>query len=142
MLQLRPRRVGGNIYRTLQPANTDSIAMQRLIAPTPKSSPALVAAVKSKDTQLQNVPTSLQPSAITAKKRVKSHGLYDSYYLTLVLGHSASECKANRVFDISNVPEMDAEAAWNALKAADEQRELDDFRIVRNTYNTVILCVC
>lgn len=62
------------------------------------------------------------------------------YYLTLALGHSASECKANRVFDISNVPEMDAEAAWNALQAADEERELDDFRTVGNTYNPVITC--
>ena len=115
--------------------------MQRLIAQTPESSPALVVAVTSKDTQLQNVPTSLQPNATTAKKRVKSRGLYDSYYLTLVLGHSASECKANRVFDISNVPEMDAEAAWNALQAADEQRELDDFRPVRNTYNPFIACL-
>ena len=115
--------------------------MQRLIVQTPESSPALVVAVKSKDTQLQNVPTSLQPNATTAKKRVKSRGLYDSYYLTLVLGHSASECKANRVFDISDVPEMDAEAAWNALQTADKQRELDDFRFVRNTCNPIIECV-
>lgn len=51
-------------------------------------------------------------------------------YLTQVLGHSASECKANRVFDMSNVPEMDAEAAWNALQLADKACELDDFRTV------------
>lgn len=53
-----------------------------------------------------------------------------SYYLTRALGHSASECKANRVFDISDVPEMDAEAAWNALQNADKERDLDDFRTV------------
>ena len=51
-------------------------------------------------------------------------------YLTRALGHSASECKANRVFDMSNVPEMDAEAAWNSLQLADQARELDDFRTV------------
>ena len=52
------------------------------------------------------------------------------YYLTRVLGHSASECKANRVFDMSAVPEVDAEAAWDSLQQADKERELDDFRTV------------
>ncbi len=52
------------------------------------------------------------------------------YYLTRALGHSASECKANRVFDMSNVPEMDAEAAWNALQFADKEYDLDEFRTV------------
>lgn len=55
-----------------------STATQRLTAPIPKSSPGRVAVVKRKDTLLQNVPTSLQSSATTAKKRVESHGLYDS----------------------------------------------------------------
>ena len=53
-----------------------------------------------------------------------------TYYLTRALGHSASECKANRVLDMSDVPEMDAEAAWNSLQLADQACELDDFRTV------------
>lgn len=59
-------------------------------------------------------------------------------YLTRAPGHSASECKANRVFDMSNVPEMNLEAAWNSLQRADKDRELDDFRTVGITLNPII----
>lgn len=51
-------------------------------------------------------------------------------FLTPSPGHQTSDCKANRVFDTSLVPDMSAEDAWEALQKADEERELDDFRQV------------
>lgn len=56
---------------------TTFTAMQRAIALTPKSSLVPVVVVKRKDILLLNVQTSLQSSASTAKKRVKSPGLCD-----------------------------------------------------------------
>lgn len=45
-------------------------------------------------------------------------------------GHRAAECKANRVVDMSNIPNKSPEEAWNLLKAADAEGDLDDFREV------------
>lgn len=50
--------------------------------------------------------------------------------LTHSLGHQTSECKVNRVFDTSGVADMSAEDAWSAIKEADEERDLDNFRDV------------
>ena len=55
-----------------------STAMQRAIALIPESSLAPVVVVKRKDTRLRNAQTSLQSSALTAKKRVELPCLYDS----------------------------------------------------------------
>lgn len=46
------------------------------------------------------------------------------------LGHAAQECTSKRVFDKSGLPDMDADAAWEALQQADKKRDLDDFRTV------------
>ncbi|KAL9066974.1 MAG: hypothetical protein Q9161_007218 [Pseudevernia consocians] len=48
--------------------------------------------------------------------------------------HQTSECKANRVFDTSQVADMSAEDAWEALKKADKERDLDDFREAFKVY--------
>ena len=77
MLQLRPRRVGDNIQHKIRLTQTFT-AMPRPTALILRSSLALAVVVKSKDTQLQNVQTSLQLSASTVKKRVSSPCLYDS----------------------------------------------------------------
>lgn len=52
------------------------------------------------------------------------------FWLTLATGHEASECKEKRVFDKSGVPDMSPDDAWNALQKADQDRDLDDFRLV------------
>ncbi|KAI9826675.1 MAG: hypothetical protein M1819_007309 [Sarea resinae] len=43
-------------------------------------------------------------------------------------GHKVLECKNNRVFDLSKIPDMDPDEAWEMLKKADAERDLDDFR--------------
>lgn len=45
-------------------------------------------------------------------------------------GHSAKECKNNRVFDLSDVPDIAPEPAWEALKVADQANDLDRLREV------------
>lgn len=45
-------------------------------------------------------------------------------------GHTAKDCKDNRVFDLSEVPDVGAETAWEALMAADNAQDLDRFRVV------------
>ena len=48
----------------------------------------------------------------------------------LSLGHKALECKENRVIDYTGIADKDPEAAWNAIKAADADRDLDDLKDV------------
>ncbi|KAI9850357.1 MAG: hypothetical protein M1838_005804 [Thelocarpon superellum] len=43
-------------------------------------------------------------------------------------GHKAIDCKNNRVLDVSNVKVMDAESAWEELKTAVEDRDMEDIR--------------
>ena len=45
-------------------------------------------------------------------------------------GHTAKDCKDNRVFDLSDVPDVAPDAAWDALMAADKAKDLDRFREV------------
>jgi len=47
------------------------------------------------------------------------------------LGHKATECKANRVLDLSKIATKDPEEAWEMVKRADAEGDLDDFREVR-----------
>lgn len=54
---------------------------------------------------------------------------YKAQRLTIA-GHQTSECTSKRLLDKSDLPEMDAEAAWDMLQKADEDRDLDDFRTV------------
>ncbi|KAF2139286.1 uncharacterized protein K452DRAFT_74849 [Aplosporella prunicola CBS 121167] len=47
-------------------------------------------------------------------------------------GHQATECKENRAMDYSSIPDKTDEEAWEDLKKADENKDLDDFREVRH----------
>lgn len=40
------------------------------------------------------------------------------------------ECTNNRVFDTSGLDVKSAEDAWNAIQKADEEKDLDDFKLV------------
>lgn len=42
----------------------------------------------------------------------------------------AKDCKENRQFDKSGIPDMTPEEAWAKLKHANNDRDLDDFREV------------
>lgn len=46
-------------------------------------------------------------------------------------GHMAQECKNPHAFDWSGVQDLSPDDAWNALKKADDERDLDDFRQVK-----------
>ncbi|KAI9753347.1 MAG: hypothetical protein M4579_005205 [Chaenotheca gracillima] len=43
-------------------------------------------------------------------------------------GHLTLDCKNPRAFDRSNVADMDGDKAWEVLKVADKERDLDAFR--------------
>lgn len=45
-------------------------------------------------------------------------------------GHKAAECKSNRVLDLSKIASKSPEEAWDLLKAAAAEGDLDDFREV------------
>lgn len=45
-------------------------------------------------------------------------------------GHKRAECKAARKDVFMNVQEISSEDAWNALKAADKERDIDDAKKV------------
>lgn len=51
--------------------------------------------------------------------------------LIFLLGHKATECKANRVLDLSKIATKHPEEAWEMVKRADAEGDLDDFREVR-----------
>lgn len=41
------------------------------------------------------------------------------------------ECKENRRFDLNHIPDKLPEEAWAALKAASDQKDLEEFREVK-----------
>ena len=45
-------------------------------------------------------------------------------------GHETKDCTKNRVFDTSGLDLKSAEEAWNALQKADEEKDLDDVKLV------------
>ncbi len=45
-------------------------------------------------------------------------------------GHMALECKNPHAFNWAGVKDMTPDDAWNDLKKADDERDLDDFRQV------------
>lgn len=49
----------------------------------------------------------------------------------LAKGHKAMECENLRKLDYSSVPDKTVEEAWADIKAASEERDVDDFRAVR-----------
>ena len=54
-------------------------------------------------------------------------------------GHTALECKDNRVLDLSKIESKSPEEAWDALLKADKSQDLDDIRDVRKTCNVLDL---
>lgn len=46
-------------------------------------------------------------------------------------GHVALECKNPHALDWTGVADMSPDDAWAALKKADDERDLDDFRQVK-----------
>ncbi|MCJ1331210.1 hypothetical protein MMC10_007898 [Thelotrema lepadinum] len=50
-------------------------------------------------------------------------------------GHKVTECTENRVIDDSAIETKTAEAAWDGLKAADRERDLDEFREALKIYH-------
>lgn len=50
--------------------------------------------------------------------------------LIIFLGHVAKDCTARRALDWAGVEDMSPEEAWDALMAADKERDLDDVRQV------------
>ena len=52
-----------------------------------------------------------------------------------ILGHKVTECTENRVIDDSAIETKTAEAAWDGLKAADRERDLDEFREALKIYH-------
>ena len=40
------------------------------------------------------------------------------------------DCKENHLFDMSEVADIGADDAWVALKAADDEKDLDDLKAV------------
>lgn len=45
-------------------------------------------------------------------------------------GHAAKDCKENRVMDLSKIPDVQPENAWQKVVDADREKDLDDFREV------------
>lgn len=45
-------------------------------------------------------------------------------------GHTAKECKDNRVLDLSDIQDEQPEIAWQNVVEADKEKDLDDFRKV------------
>ncbi|MCJ1371150.1 hypothetical protein MMC20_002365 [Loxospora ochrophaea] len=58
--------------------------------------------------------------------------------LTSRLGHSAFDCKNNRALDLSQIEDKSPEEAWDMLKAADTERDLDDFRDAVKVYSKAV----
>ncbi|KAK3170605.1 hypothetical protein OEA41_002686 [Lepraria neglecta] len=53
-------------------------------------------------------------------------------------GHQASECKERRVFDKSGIADMSPDDAWTALQKADQDCDLDDFRVALKVYSKAV----
>ncbi|KAI9712218.1 MAG: hypothetical protein M1812_006953 [Candelaria pacifica] len=53
-------------------------------------------------------------------------------------GHKTLECKNNRALDLSGIPDKTPEEAFGMLKAADEDRDLDDFREALKIYSKAV----
>jgi hypothetical protein len=143
-----PRKSNGNCFNCGQPGYvsfvlelsrtyirlTRSTVIPSLIAPTHVSSQAPVVFAPRKVIRPPSVRRSQQTSAGTASKKVSVVTLRQTAIeATLIrpLGHKATECKANRVLDLSKIANKDPEEAWEMVKRADAEGDLDDFREVR-----------
>ena len=54
-------------------------------------------------------------------------------------GHKAFGCTNDRKFDTSNIADMTPEDAWELMRKASEERDMDDFRDVRMPYSVMTL---
>ncbi|KAJ5640671.1 hypothetical protein N7528_000296 [Penicillium herquei] len=50
-------------------------------------------------------------------------------------GHLAKDCTANRKFDLGDIPDKLPEEAWAMMKAASDERDLQDFRDALQVYS-------
>lgn len=48
----------------------------------------------------------------------------------VLLGHLTKDCTENRKFDTNHIPDKCPDEAWDDIKAASAQRDLEDFREV------------
>ncbi|KAI5299789.1 hypothetical protein KEM55_001766, partial [Ascosphaera atra] len=53
-------------------------------------------------------------------------------------GHKAINCTANRVFDLSTIPDKTPEEAWEMMKKASDERDMDDFRDAFKIYSKAV----
>ena len=86
------------------------------------------------------MPRIVQPhrrkSAVIATRKVGTLLHFPSATLTKcsLIGHVALDCKNARKIDRSNVPDVPAEVAWAELKAASDERDLDDIKEAAQKY--------
>ncbi|KAI5299518.1 hypothetical protein KEM56_003182, partial [Ascosphaera pollenicola] len=50
-------------------------------------------------------------------------------------GHKTLDCTANRVFDLTTIPDKMPEEAWEMMRKASAEREMDDFRDAFKIYS-------
>ena len=71
-------------------------------------------------------------------RNCKAEGEYPKildYYNMIIFnerlqGHVAKDCNAPRAIDWTGVPDLSPDDAWNAVAAADDEKDLDDLRPV------------
>lgn len=97
----------------------------------------LAAFATSRGTLPLNARTSRLMFARTARARVscKADGPLSTVLTACSLweiGHKTMECTENRKFDLHDIPDKLPEEAWAILKKASDEKDLEDFRDVRN----------
>lgn len=98
--------------------------------------------VTRRATLLLSVPKDLLTCARTARWRVSLTRSIVPGCTNLVadeedVGHRTLECTENRKFDLNSIPDKLPEEAWAALKKDSVERDLEDFREVRQKTNIV-----
>ena len=63
----------------------------------------------------------------------------DKIELIWFQGHKTLDCKDNRLLDWSKIADKTPDDAWEGMKVADADRDLDDLREVRQTTVSYIL---
>ncbi|KAI5287023.1 hypothetical protein KEM54_006299 [Ascosphaera aggregata] len=53
-------------------------------------------------------------------------------------GHKTLECTANRVFDLTTIPDKMPEEAWEMMRKASAEREMDEFRDAFKIYSKAV----
>lgn len=122
-------------------ANVPKIVTPRLNVPTLVFSKALAASATKRATRLLSVRRDLLISARTARAKVQewdicwSDNQESADQLTRWLtGHKTKDCKANRKFDLDHVADKLPEEAWDMMRKASNEKDLDDFREVLSSF--------